>query len=118
MFEKRKAAKAAAQALAQRNAELRQFTETLVAEDACLAGMEVVDDLKGAALLVLWRREPQPAAGGFRLRGHPWTTIVFVAAFWALAVNTVIRNPRSAGIGVLILLAGVPAYFFWRRRAA
>jgi APA family basic amino acid/polyamine antiporter len=47
--------------------------------------------------------------------GHPWTTIVFVGAFWALAVNTVIRNPRSAGIGVLILLAGVPTYFFWRR---
>jgi APA family basic amino acid/polyamine antiporter len=47
--------------------------------------------------------------------GHPWTTFVFVAAFWALAVNTVARNPRSAGIGVLILIAGIPAYFFWRR---
>ena len=47
--------------------------------------------------------------------GHPWTTLVFVAAFWALALNTVARNPRSAGIGVLILLAGVPVYYLWRR---
>jgi basic amino acid/polyamine antiporter, APA family len=50
--------------------------------------------------------------------GHPWTTSVFVAAFWALALNTVVRNPLSAGIGVLILMAGVPVYFLWRRPAA
>ena len=89
-----------------------QILNYVVALDALFFG------LTGAALLVLRKREPQPAAGGFRMPGHPWTTIVFVAAFWALAVNTVIRNPRSAGIGVLISLAGVPAYFFWRRRAA
>jgi APA family basic amino acid/polyamine antiporter len=44
--------------------------------------------------------------------------MVFVVAFWGLAVNTVVRNPRSAGVGVLILLAGIPVYFFWRRRPA
>jgi APA family basic amino acid/polyamine antiporter len=68
-------------------------------------------------LLVFRRREPRPA-GGFRMPGHPWTTLIFVAAFWALALNTIARNPRSAGIGVLILLAGVPAYLFWKRGAA
>ena len=85
-----------------------QILNYVVALDAVFFG------LTGAALLVFRRRDPRPP-GGFRMPGHPWTTIVFVAAFWALAVNTVIHNPRSAGIGVLILLAGVPAYFFWRR---
>jgi len=89
-----------------------QILNYVVALDAVFFG------LTGAALVVLRRRDPVSASGGFRMPGHPWTTMVFVGAFWALAVNTVIQNPRSAGIGVLILLAGVPAYFFWRRRAA
>jgi APA family basic amino acid/polyamine antiporter len=84
-----------------------QILNYVVALDAVFFG------LTGATLLVFRRRDPRPS-GGFRMPGHPWTTIVFVAAFWALAVNTVIHNPRSAGIGVLILLAGVPAYFAWR----
>jgi len=86
-----------------------QILNYVVALDAVFFG------LTGAALLVFRRRDAARPVGGFRMPGHPWTTIVFVAAFWALAVNTVIQNPRSAGIGVLILLAGVPTYFFWRR---
>jgi basic amino acid/polyamine antiporter, APA family len=89
-----------------------QILNYVVALDAVFFG------LTGAALLVLRRREPRPAGGGFRMPGHPWTTLVFVAAFWALALNTVARNPRSAGIGVLILMAGVPVYFLWRRPAS
>jgi basic amino acid/polyamine antiporter, APA family len=86
-----------------------QILNYVVALDAVFFG------LTGAALLVLRRRDPRPS-GGFRMPGHPWTTIVFVGAFWALAVSTVVENPLSAGIGVLILLAGIPAYFFWHRQ--
>jgi APA family basic amino acid/polyamine antiporter len=86
-----------------------QILNYVVALDAVFFG------LTGAALLVLRRRDPRPS-GGFRMPGHPWTTLIFVAAFWALAVNTVVENPQSAGVGVLILLAGIPAYFFWQRQ--
>lgn len=89
-----------------------QILNYVVALDAVFFG------LTGAALLALRRRDPRPAGSGFRMPGHPWTTSVFVAAFWALALNTVARNPRSAGIGVVILMAGVPVYFLWRRPAA
>src|SRR5690349_4018745 len=90
-----------------------QILNYVVALDAVFFG------LTGAALLVLRRRDPRAEGrgSGFRMPGHPWTTLVFVAAFWALALNTVARNPRSAGIGVLILVAGVPVYFLWRRPA-
>ena len=71
--------------------------------------------LTGAALLVFRRRDPAPVAG-LRMPGHPTTTIIFVVAFWILAASTVIQSPRNAGMGVLILLVGVPVYFFWRRR--
>ena len=87
-----------------------QILDYVVAIDAVFFG------LTGAALLVLRHRGSRVANGaGFRMPGHPWTTIVFVAAFWALAVNTIARKPASAGIGVLILAAGIPVYFAWSR---
>jgi basic amino acid/polyamine antiporter, APA family len=75
--------------------------------------------ITGAALLVFRRREREglelaPPASA-RMPGHPATTLLFVAAFALLAVNTVVQFPRSAGIGVLILAAGVPVYLLWRR---
>ena len=87
----------------------------VVAIDAVFFG------LTGAALLVLRCREgPTGATPAPRVRtpGHPVTTVVFVTAFWLLALSTVYQFPRDAGVGVLILLAGVPVYWFWRRRGS
>ena len=53
-----------------------------------------------------------------RVPGHPITTIVFIAVCWIVAINTVYRNPRDTLIGVGILLAGIPAYWFWRWRSS
>jgi APA family basic amino acid/polyamine antiporter len=87
----------------------------VVAMDAVFFG------LTGAALLVFRARErrgtaSRPAAGA-RMPGHPYTTVLFTLAFWLLALSTIAQFPRSAGIGVLLMLAGVPAYLLWRRRA-
>jgi APA family basic amino acid/polyamine antiporter len=70
--------------------------------------------LTGAALLVFRRRDPA-AVRGMRMPGHPWTTGIFVLAFWTLAASTIVQFPRDAGMGVLILLLGVPVYLYWRR---
>lgn len=69
--------------------------------------------LTGVALLLLRRRGE---CGGFRTPGHPVTTILFVGSCWAVVVATVVAMPRDSGIGLLILLAGLPAYLWWRRR--
>jgi basic amino acid/polyamine antiporter, APA family len=86
----------------------------VVAIDAVFFG------LTGAALLVFRRREGRGLASepGPRVRtpGHPVTTVIFVVAFWLLALSTVYQFPRDAGAGVLILIAGVPVYLFWGRR--
>ena len=71
--------------------------------------------LTGAALLVFRRRDPQQVPG-VRVPFHPLSTILFVAACWAIALTTVISAPRDAGGGVLILLIGVPVFLLWRRR--
>jgi len=82
----------------------------VVALDAVFFG------LTGASLVVFRRRERERSEGSFRVAGHPWTTMIFAIAFWTVAVNTIVHEPTSAGIGVLILLAGVPVYLFWRPR--
>ena len=50
----------------------------------------------------------------FEIPGHPVTTVLFVAACWLIVVSTVYKYPAQSLIGILIVVAGVPAYFFWR----
>ena len=69
--------------------------------------------LTGAALFVFRKRL---ASEGFRTPGHPVTTAIFVAACWAIVIATFVRSPRDSAVGVAILLAGLPAYWFWRRK--
>jgi len=53
-----------------------------------------------------------------RVPGHPFTTIVFIAVCWLIAINTVYQNPQNTLIGVAIMLAGIPVYWFWRWRSS
>jgi APA family basic amino acid/polyamine antiporter len=46
--------------------------------------------------------------------GHPWTTLLFIAAQWLIVVSTFAHDPIRASIGLLIALAGLPIYFLWR----
>jgi basic amino acid/polyamine antiporter, APA family len=85
-----------------------QILSYVVAIDALFFG------LAGAALLVLRRRSPEDART--RTPGHPWTTTIFVLGMWAVALSAVIAAPRNAGIGVVILLIGLPVYALWTRK--
>jgi len=52
--------------------------------------------------------------GEFRVPGHPWTTGFFVAACALVVAATVYNYPRNSVIGWIILVTGLPIYFFWR----
>jgi APA family basic amino acid/polyamine antiporter len=58
------------------------------------------------------------ASGIANTPGHPVTTALFVAICWLVVINTVLRYPLNTLIGLGILLAGIPAFFFWRWRNA
>ena len=88
--------------------------------DAILVYVESMDGLffglSALALFVLRKRAK--AAGievAFRAPGHPWTTMLFVAAYWLVVVNSFYRYRQNALIVLGILLAGVPLYFYWSR---
>ncbi|MEO8777248.1 MAG: amino acid permease [Rhodanobacter sp.] len=68
----------------------------------------------GVATL-FWYRHHDAGAASFRVPGYPWLPILFIGVVGWVVVTTMRDNPRNAGIGVLIMLAGVPVYFLWRR---
>ena len=72
--------------------------------------------LTGAAVFVFRRRSE--GDGKAVVPGHPFTTIVFVGACIVVVVATVWNSPVNSLIGYGILLAGVPAYLYWRRAKA
>jgi len=67
----------------------------------------------GVATLAWYRRHDGTAAS-FRVPGYPWLPLLFVGVVAWVVAMTMAGNPRDAGIGVLIMAAGVPAYYAWR----
>jgi APA family basic amino acid/polyamine antiporter len=63
------------------------------------------------SVFVLARRD-----AGFRPPGHPWTALVFLAMVTALLTLLAANNPLQAGLGLVIVLAGLPAYHAIERR--
>jgi APA family basic amino acid/polyamine antiporter len=57
-------------------------------------------------------------AAGFRAWGYPVTPALFVLAAVYVVASSVASNPRNAGIGVVLLLLGIPVYLYWKARTA
>jgi APA family basic amino acid/polyamine antiporter len=50
----------------------------------------------------------------YRVPGHPVTTLSFVAACALIVIGTIYKYPANSAIGLTIVVAGIPVYFFWR----
>ncbi|HYG12472.1 MAG TPA: APC family permease, partial [Pyrinomonadaceae bacterium] len=72
--------------------------------------------LTGLSLFIFRRRFPLSDAAAFKVPGHPYTTALFVAACWLVVLSTVYKYPVNSAIGFLIVLAGVPACYYWLRQ--
>jgi APA family basic amino acid/polyamine antiporter len=68
----------------------------------------------GVATL-FWYRRHDGGTASFRVPGYPLLPLIFIGVIGWVVVETMLSNPRNAGIGVLIMLAGAPVYFVWRR---
>jgi APA family basic amino acid/polyamine antiporter len=69
------------------------------------------------ALFVLRQREPA-AERPFAAWGYPFVPGLYVLMSAAILINGLYRAPGPTGAGVLVLLAGIPLYLLFRRRAA
>ena len=67
----------------------------------------------GVATL-FWYRRRDDGSASFKVPGYPWLPLLFIGTVAWVVVMTMRDNPRNAGIGALIMVAGVPVYLVWR----
>jgi len=65
-------------------------------------------------VFIMRRREPD-AERPYRVWGYPLVPALFVIFCATLIVVTCFTHPREAGLGVVLMLTGVPFYFWWNR---
>ena len=69
--------------------------------------------IAGAALFVLrWRNPDEPRP--FRAWGYPLAPGIFVVVSALILLNAIWRSPGPTGAGVLVILAGLPLYYWLR----
>jgi APA family basic amino acid/polyamine antiporter len=90
-----------------------QVVNYVVAMDCIFFGLTAI------CLFVFRQRAAASDAGNtaFRVPGHPWTTLLFIAAEWMVVVSTFAHDPKRSLIGLGIAFAGLPAYFLWRAKS-
>jgi basic amino acid/polyamine antiporter, APA family len=70
-----------------------------------------------AACVFVYRRRMEGTLPPYQVPGYPWTPLLFILSAVALVGNTIIATPGDAMKGLLMVLLGVPVYFFWRSRS-
>jgi APA family basic amino acid/polyamine antiporter len=70
--------------------------------------------LTAIALFRLRKNEPN-LPRPYRAWGHPWTTLIFLAAAVALTVNLWMVRPVRSSLGLAVILGGVPFFYHWRK---
>ncbi len=71
--------------------------------------------LGAAAVIVLrWKRPDVPRP--YKAWGYPFVPIAFCLIASAIVLNTVFNDFRNSFWGFVVVLTGLPAYWFWRRK--
>jgi len=70
--------------------------------------------LTAIAVLRLRRIEPQ-LYRPYRAWGYPWTVVIFLLAAVALTINLWMVRPVRSSVGLLVIVAGVPFFYWWRK---
>ena len=68
-------------------------------------------------VFILRRRMPD-APRPYKVIGYPVVPIVFIIFCIVLIINTLTERPREAIIGLVLILTGLPFYFYWTRKQA
>ncbi len=51
-----------------------------------------------------------------RVVGYPVIPAIIILFSFALTINTVMVQPKQSAIGMLLVLSGIPFYYYFKRR--
>ena len=69
--------------------------------------------MTAASVIVLRRKRPEMERP-YRVPGYPVVPVLFVFVALALLYSTLRSSPRESGIGLGLIVAGFPFYFYWK----
>jgi APA family basic amino acid/polyamine antiporter len=71
--------------------------------------------MTAASVIVLRRKRPE-LERPYRVIGYPIVPILFVLVAIVLLGSTFVESPRESLLGLVLIIAGIPFYFYWKRR--
>jgi APA family basic amino acid/polyamine antiporter len=71
-----------------------------------------------AATLFVFRRRNEETGALVRVPWHPWTTLFFIVVSLLVVAATFVEHPARSILGWTLVAAGLPVYFYWKRRTA
>lgn len=69
-----------------------------------------------AAVIILRKKRPD-LARPYRAWGYPATPVLFILAALFISANTLINQTKESLAGLGIILLGIPAFLFWKKRS-
>jgi APA family basic amino acid/polyamine antiporter len=82
--------------------------------DFVIFGSWILYAMAAASVFVLRRKRPDlPRA--YKTIGYPVVPILFLMGAAVLEISTLITKPRESLAGIMLILMGLPFYFYWRR---
>jgi amino acid transporter len=72
--------------------------------------------LTAIALIRLRIREPE-LSRPYKAWAYPWSPLIFLVAAVALTVNLWMVRPVRSTLGLLVILGGIPFFYWWRKSA-
>ena len=70
----------------------------------------------GAYGVFILRKKMPDAERPYKVWGYPYTPIIFVVFSFLFLANTIISDTSNAMMGLILIAAGLPMYFFWKYR--
>jgi APA family basic amino acid/polyamine antiporter len=68
------------------------------------------------AVFVMRRKAPE-LERPYRTFGYPVVPIIYIFLALLLVIDLAYLTPATSGIGYLLVIAGIPVYLIWKRRA-
>ena len=69
-----------------------------------------------AAVIILRYKQPE-LKRPYRTWGYPIVPMIFILLSGFLVINTIVSSPLNALIGAGLILTGLPAYLYWKRKS-
>ena len=71
--------------------------------------------MSAGAVIILRKKKPDMERP-YRTPLYPWIPAIFILFSVFLTINTIMEAPRDAAIGTVLMVAGLPLYYYWKNR--